>query len=129
MQEAKTNVQKKMKVGLGEAIQRLLKVEMLLINGVAEVEEHAIAERQMIIDALNLTQLELGFDCDDDGTPDTVEIFQQAAETSCCRVISSDDVPAPPKARGSSRVKDEPPPVKTSAKKKGVLSTLFGGDE
>jgi hypothetical protein len=104
---------------------------MLLINGVAEVEEHAIAERQMIIDALNLTQLELGFDCDGDGTPDTVEIFQQAAETSCCRVISSDDVPAPPpKARGSSRAKpSETPSAPESKKKGGLLSTLFGGDE
>jgi hypothetical protein len=44
----------------------------------------------MIVAALNTHQLDLGFDCDADGVPDTVDIFKQAAETSCCRIVPTD---------------------------------------
>jgi hypothetical protein len=40
------------------------------------------------LEALNQQyQLNLGFDCDMDGVPDTVEIFMQSAQTSCCRIL------------------------------------------
>jgi hypothetical protein len=32
----------------------------------------------------------LGFDCNADAVPDTVEIFQQSAKTSCCRILPMD---------------------------------------
>jgi hypothetical protein len=119
---------KKIKVGLGEAVQRLLAVEMRLMNGLAKVEKKDIAQRQLILEALNLTQLDLGFDCNEDGTPDTIDIFEQAADTSCCRVVSDTEaccrVPVDPssktkKAKGKSRsteqsekTQETPAPVK-----------------
>lgn len=96
---------KQMRVGLGEALQRLLRVEARLMNGFAAVEEEDLAQRQLILDALNLTQLDLGFDCDGDDIPDTVDIFEKAAQTSCCRIVT--EAPKPKKAKGKSRVAEE----------------------
>lgn len=96
---------KQMRVGLGEALQRLLRVEARLMNGFASVEEEDLAQRQLILDALNLTQLDLGFDCDGDDIPDTVDIFEKAAQTSCCRVVT--EAPKQKKARGKSRTTTE----------------------
>ena len=103
---------KQIRVGLGDALQRLLAVERRIMNGLSTVEPADLAQRQLILDALNLTQLDLGFDCDNDGVPDTVDIFEQAASTSCCRVVHETEaccrVPVEPaakqkKARGKSR--------------------------
>lgn len=85
-----TDFTKTMQMGIGEAIQRLLKVELLLQRGIALVPEETRAERQLIIDALNTHKLDLGFDCNLDGMPDTVEIFAKSAETSCCKIVNSD---------------------------------------
>jgi hypothetical protein len=146
------SVNKQIKVGLGDALQRLLAVEMRLMNGFTHIEEQDLAQRQLILDSLNLTQLDLGFDCDNDGVPDNMDIFEQAAATSCCRVLPAEDKPK--KAKGKSRVKVEPepapvpepeptpvvqaeaPPVTTepeapkkpTKKSRGFLSTLFGGE-
>lgn len=146
-----------MRVGLGEALQRLLRVEARLVNGFATVEEEDLAQRQLILDALNLTQLDLGFDCDGDDIPDTVDIFEKAAQTSCCRIVH--EAPKPKKAKGKSRAATEekvatpvfevvaptppppepPPPEpqvtepqvteppKKPKKSKGFFGTLFGG--
>ena len=89
MAENKDRVQKALQMGLGDAIQRLMRVEVLLQNGLAPSEQMK-AERQMITEALNTQQLSLGFDCDDDGVPDTVDIFSKSAETSCCRIVPTD---------------------------------------
>lgn len=83
-------IHKAVQMGLGEAIQRLMRVELLLQTGLASVPEAMRAERQLILDALNTSKLNVGFDCNDDGTPDTVEIFQKSAETSCCRIVPAD---------------------------------------
>lgn len=88
--QAEGRVRKALQMGLGEAIQRLMRVEVLLQQGLARVPESSKAERQLILDALNTSKLDLGFDCDDDGVPDTVEIFKKSAETSCCRIIPAD---------------------------------------
>jgi hypothetical protein len=85
-----TDFTKTMQMGIGEAIQRLLKVELLLQRGIALVPEETRAERQLIIDALNTHKLDLGFDCNLDGMPDTVEIFAKSAATSCCKIVNSD---------------------------------------
>lgn len=84
-------VQKTLQMGLGEAIQRLMRVELLLQTGLAVVPEAMRTERQLIIDALNTMKLNLGFDCSADGTPDTVDIFAKSAETSCCRIMPNVD--------------------------------------
>jgi len=75
------------------------------MNGFAAVEEEDLAQRQLILDALNLTQLDLGFDCDGDDIPDTVDIFEKAAQTSCCRIVA--EAPKSKKAKGKSRVAEE----------------------
>lgn len=82
-----SRVQKTVQMGLGEAIQRLMRVELLLQTGLAAVPEATRVERQLIIDALNTLKLDLGFDCNADGVPDTVDIFTKSAETSCCRIM------------------------------------------
>jgi hypothetical protein len=79
---------KEVKIGLGEAVSRLLKLELTRINGLYKMPELAIKERDMLFSALNEIKIDLGFDCDGDGVPDTVEIFEQSANTSCCRISS-----------------------------------------
>lgn len=80
-------VQKKMQMGLGEAIQRLLQVETLRSRGISPEAKN---ERDLIIQALNTHQLDLGFDCDADGVPDSVQIFAKSAATACCRLMPLD---------------------------------------
>jgi hypothetical protein len=89
-------------LGLGEAIQRLVRVAILRSQGV-HVDGQLAEEEQMIVEALNQHDaLNLGFDCNMDGVPDSVEIFAKSAETSCCRLVQ-DDKPSQSKVRGSSR--------------------------
>jgi hypothetical protein len=78
-----------MQVGLGEAILRQNKLQSLISNGLASLEQKE--EYKLLADALNEIKLDLGFDCNDDGIPDTIEIFHQTAKTSCCRFIPSDE--------------------------------------
>ena len=47
-------------------------------------------EYKLIQNALDNTKLDLGFDCNDDGVPDSIEIFAKSAQTSCCRIMSTD---------------------------------------
>ena len=69
---------KAVRMGLGDALQRLMKVEHLYTTGVAQVPEEMLQERDLIIEALNNQfELNLGFDCNEDDVPDTVAIFQQ----------------------------------------------------
>ena len=82
----------KMQVGLGEAIERHNSLHKKMSAGVATTEEHQ--EYKLLSTALNEIKLDLGFDCDDDGVPDTIEIFHATAQTSCCRFV-----PAPPKRK------------------------------
>jgi hypothetical protein len=77
----------KVKMGLGEAILRLVHVESLYANNL-DVPDDLLKERELIVEALNQhSQLDLGFDCDGDGIPDTVEIFEKSAKESCCRIL------------------------------------------
>jgi hypothetical protein len=96
-------VQKTLHMGLGEAIQRLLRVELFLQKGIGNVPETLRAERQMIIDALNTHKLDLGFDCNMDGVPDDVSIFARSAETSCCRILPVDSSRSAASRRSSRR--------------------------
>lgn len=79
---------KEIKIGLGEAVSRLLRLELLKNNGLHKMPEIAVKERDMLFQALNEIKIDLGFDCDGDGVPDTVEIFEQSANTSCCRIAN-----------------------------------------
>ncbi len=77
-----------MQMGLGEAIKRLTLLERKVSRAIATDGERE--ERTLILDALNEIKLDLGFDCNMDGVPDTVAIFAQSAETACCRLIPAD---------------------------------------
>ena len=101
------NHHKVVKMGLGDAIQRLMKVEHLYSSGVAKVPAEMLQERDLIIDALNNQfKLNLGFDCNDDDVPDTVAIFQRTVQTSCCRIIPTETQSAVQKRsdRGSRKI-------------------------
>ena len=74
-----------MQMGLGEAIKRLNHLHSKRGRGIASDDEKV--EHDLILEALNQTKLDLGFDCDDDGVPDTIEIFHKTAKTSCCRIV------------------------------------------
>lgn len=79
------------RLGLGEAIQRLIRVELSAAMGF-RVQKEALAEADMLRETLNQYDLEIAFDCDQDGFPDTVEVYQKAAETSCCRLVKPSPV-------------------------------------
>lgn len=88
-------------MGLGEAVLRLMHVEILNSRGIGATETLK-AERELIVNSLNQQyQLDLGFDCDSDGIPDSVEIFAASAETACCRLMAPEEKPK--KVRGKSR--------------------------
>ena len=135
-------------MGLGEAMRRLLDVEIRYRHGGATAE--LARERDLLLQALNRVEIQLGFDCNRDGVPDTVEIFQQAAETSCCRITDLSGVRpasepeklidvgsrfqeltassrAPEEADDAPRIiltgEDKPKPKATG----GFFSRLFGG--
>jgi hypothetical protein len=76
-----------MRLGLGEAVQRLIRVEVSHALGI-RVREEALAEADMLRRTLDQYDLEVAFDCNDDRVPDTVAIYQQAADTSCCRLVN-----------------------------------------
>ena len=77
--------QTEMQVGLGEAIERHNALHKRMSTGVATPEEKN--EYKLLSTALNEIKLNLGFDCDGDGVPDTIEIFHATAQTSCCRFV------------------------------------------
>jgi hypothetical protein len=82
--------QQRVKMGIGDGILRLLRVQQMYSMGIHKMPAHLLVERQMLIDALNQYELDLGFDCNEDGVPDTIEIFEQSASTSCCRILPRD---------------------------------------
>ena len=76
---------KTMEMGWGDAIQRLNMLHAQITRGVAS--QMVRDEYKLILDALNQTKLDLGFDCNNDGVPDSIEIFAKSAKTSCCRIM------------------------------------------
>lgn len=82
---------KPMEMGLGEAIGRLNTLQSIIHTGTAT--EEIRSEYRMILSALNVIKLQLGFDCNNDGIPDTVEIFKESIGTGCCRLVDLPNVP------------------------------------
>ena len=91
--------QKKMQVGLGEAIRRVNNLHVRIKNRIATEEDKA--EHDLLMSALDNIKIDLGFDCDQDGIPDSIEIFSATAATSCCRLVDLER-PDPPKRRKTS---------------------------
>ena len=95
---------KQVELGLGEAVRRLLSLELRVTRGLSLGPEDR-SEREMLLSALNAVKLDLGFDCNSDGVPDTVEIFEQSANTSCCRLVYEDTSRRKPAKRSRRRKK------------------------
>lgn len=84
-------------MGLGDAVLRLIHVEMMYANN-TDPTEFVVKERDLIVAALNQQyQLDLGLDCDRDGIPDTIDAFVEAARTDCCRILPEGDTSRKPK--------------------------------
>lgn len=98
-------------MGLGEAIKRLVTIEFQFRIG--QRSQILLDERDLLLKAMDHLQIELGFDCDEDGLPDNVEIFQKAAATSCCRLMPLS--PAKKKDRGASSKSPLATPLVTPA--------------
>jgi hypothetical protein len=118
-QQTKT-VERRVFLGIGDAVLRLIHVERMYADGVDPSEE-LTAERDLIVQALNQQyQLDLGMDCDEDGIPDAIDpdvtMLTHAAQTSCCRIL-------PDGEEGSaqtSRVEPLPDPKPRTSRKKAV---------
>ena len=88
-------VERRVFMGIGDAVLRLVHVERMYADGV-DPSPQLIAERDLIVQALNQQyQLDLGMDCDMDGIPDAidddVQVITHAAQTSCCRIRPDQD--------------------------------------
>jgi hypothetical protein len=90
------------KLGLGQAVQRLIRVEVSAALGI-RVASEALAEAELLRKTLDQYDLEVAWDCNDDGVPDTVEIYEQAASTNCCRLVEPDKVMSRRSRKDSSR--------------------------
>ena len=88
-------------IGLGDAIQRLVRVEMMYSRGLTPGRE-LLDEAAQIVEAMNARfTLDLGLDCDTPEVPTSIEYFAHSAATSCCRIVP--DAPKEKKVRSKSR--------------------------
>ena len=90
---------KQMQVGLGEAIKRVNHLSSKKSRGIMSKDE--TEEHSLLMQALDNIKIDLGFDCDGDGIPDTIEVFAKTAKTSCCRLVDL-DAPKPKRKRKTS---------------------------
>lgn len=108
--------QKTMRVGLGEAIKRVLFLSAKKFGNAASPSE--LEELKLLMSALDTIPLDLGFDCNGDDVPDTIEIFTQTANTSCCRMVDI-DLKEAPKAKEKRKTKKVSAPKKSSRSSRG----------
>ena len=133
---SKPMVERRVFMGIGDAVRRLIHVERMYADGV-DPGEHLVAESLLIVEALNQQyQLDLGMDCDLDGIPDSIDnditAITHAAQTSCCRIKPEDDS-APRSSRKASdpvaKAKEPVISVNTEPVKKGFFNSLFGSED
>ena len=116
------NRQHTMKMGLVEAIGRLIRIHTRLSAKAATTPDAMLRERNMIESVLDQIQLALVLDCDRDGIPDSIEIFEHTSHTSCCRISDKPNQDAVNTAISStSRFVDSETTTPTGGKKKGLL--------
>lgn len=103
------------KLGLGEAVKRLVDVEFAYRTGIGEIPEDLLTERKLILDAMDHIRIEISFDCNGDGIPDTVEIFHKTAGTSCCRLqqYGGGNTAVPPKTASRTPVRGVGRPIES----------------
>jgi hypothetical protein len=128
-QQTKT-VERRVFLGIGDAVLRLIHVERMYADGVDPSEE-LTAERDLIVQALNQQyQLDLGMDCDEDGIPDAIDpdvkMITHAAQTSCCRILpdpSAETSPSEEVPVSHVEPLPDPKPKRTSRKKAKAKET------
>jgi len=128
-------VERRVFMGIGDAVLRLIHVERMYADGV-DPGEYLVAERELIVQALNQQyQLDLGMDCDMDGIPDAIDddvsVLTTAAKTDCCRILpakggqptSSRVEPLPsPSAATADPAPPKPRPKKSSSRKRATAA-------
>ena len=80
--------QKEVKIGLGEAISRLMHIEAIRASRLGNTKE-LIAEREMLFAALNNIKLDLLFNCNVEISNEGIDLFEESANNSCCRLNSN----------------------------------------
>lgn len=85
--EQQGSIEHVMTMGLGEAILRLVDVRISHASDFSKPPQALLEESKMIVEALDQYELDLAFDCDNDGVPDHVGIFEESAQTGCCRIL------------------------------------------
>ena len=88
-------------LGLGEAVRRLIHLDRRYSAGLLQGD--AALERDLLAEALNQYPVNVTMDCNSDTVDVGIGLFEEAAETSCCRVrdYKSDRTPsARPKEAG-----------------------------
>lgn len=81
---------------LGHAILEIVRLELARREGLDAVPGEFLRQRDLIIDALDKTDVVIGFDCDADGVADTPvesasEAVKAAATEGCCRLFIGGD--------------------------------------
>ncbi len=130
--ESTNAVQHRVFMGIGDAVLRLIHVELMYAQGVDPTDQ-IIAERNLIVQALNQQyQLDLGMDCDRDGIPDSIDAFTEAAATNCCRILPEDssrkqveEFPSRRKQTSSRRVQEDAQEI-NEKKEQGFFGSFFG---
>lgn len=92
---------KQLQVGLGEAIRRVNYLHAKVSRGIVTKDERE--EHDLLMTALDNIKIDLGFDCDGDGIPDSIEIFTATASTSCCRLVDIEEKKPTRKTKTRSR--------------------------
>lgn len=77
--------EQQLSMGLGEAISRMLNVEMNRRARLVPTAE-SLKEYNMIVEALNAHKITFTMSCESDPQVTGVEIFERSAHTSCCRI-------------------------------------------
>lgn len=114
--ELQENKEHRVYMGLGDAVLRLIHVELMYANN-TDPAEFVVKERDLIVSALNQQyQLDLGLDCDRDGIPDSIDAFVEAAKTDCCRII--------PEGGTSRKQKEDFPEPRVRTSRKQLQSEL-----
>ena len=82
---------KQLMIGLGDALNRMLRVELDRRARIASPKE-AVDEVSMIVQALNAHEIPLSLSCEIDPGTSGVGVFQKSVQTSCCRIDSGNQV-------------------------------------
>jgi hypothetical protein len=114
---------KALSIGLGSAVERLINLHTKVTCGLASTSE--IEERKVLFLAMNSIPLDLSFSCNITEVPTTVEMFKEAASTSCCRLVPPGSktpaaaAPAPVSASAAAKVQPIPhaTPPKTGSRR------------